>query len=422
MTSPSRSALLLLATLALAACNDDDDATTNPPIIQPPDPHAALSNIDTTGGAEGIVELPTSVPTVVRNVFARYSQLTMPNGKRVHVLAQSGVSDELHVRVRRVLDQHLTSLPGSTFGADKTALRNALGDGKATFALFRDAASADPTSAEVTAFATAFEGYGQLIAADSIVEGAPEYLQASPALDTTLSTTARFILRAGGAEAATYRDAIAVRAAAAEAASLYTPAPSPQDAAGDFLARTLEVYYGVWGHDPLGNGRAGVADVYAFSERLTMEVGDPQTLNLIEGFFPSFHTYAAFLIDGFAGTFETDFDPALPYTHRSRYLSRVGLRGAVSARINGNDYGGRYRGAEGDLTVYGAGGDDVIEGGSLGGNDIAIYSGPSTDYLITPSPLGGGATQVLDTVQNRDGVDQLRFIERLQFSDTTIDL
>jgi hypothetical protein len=420
MTALTRTAFLLTASLAFASCKDDDSSTT-PPINQPPPtPQEALSAIDTTGSPDGIVDLPTTVPAVVTDVFARYSQVTTANGRRIHFLAQSGVADTLHFRARRVLEQHLTDVALSTHGASKAALRDELSAAQATFVIFRDAASADPAAAGVPAFLTAFPGYGQLVATDSILEGTLEYMAASPALDTTLSSTARFVLSASGASLAAFRSDLATRAADAQAAAIYVPAPGTQDATGDFLARTIEVYYGIWGHDPLGNGRAGVDDLYSFSDRLAMAASDPATLSLIESFFAPIHTYPAYLPDGFSGTFATAFDVATPYTHRSRYLARVGLRGAVGARIEGNELDGLYQGSTGDDEFVGGEGDDLIEGGSTADLDRALYSGASTEYLIIPSPFGGGATQVLDTVPNRDGVDQVRFVEQLVFSDMTI--
>lgn len=422
MSSHFRTALLLSATLALAACDDDDNDSSTPPIHQPPTPQQALSMLDTTGAPEGIIDLPATIPAVVTDVFARYSQVTTANGRRIHFLAQSGVPDAVHFRARRVLEQHLGDVPGSTHGASKATLRDELSMAAATFAIFRDAASAAPGAAGIAPFAAAFPGYGQLIATESILEGTPEYMAAAPALDTTLSSTARFVVSAGGASLDTFRTELGQRRAAAEAASFYVPAPGTTDGDGDFLARTLEVYYGIWGHDPLGNGRAGVDDLYSFGDRATMAASDPETLALIESFFPASHIYPAFLPDGFTGTFATTFAAGSPYTHRSRYLSRVGLRGSVGARIEGNELDGRYQGSTGDDEFVGGAGEDFIEGGSTTDFDRAFYSGASTEYLVAPSPFGGGATQVLDTVPNRDGVDQVRFIEQLVFTDMTIDL
>ncbi|MEZ6014904.1 MAG: hypothetical protein R3F49_07320 [Planctomycetota bacterium] len=423
MTPLQRTLILLTATLSLAACKDNDESTGSAPIIQPPpDPHAALNSIDTTGAPEGIVDLPATAPAVLTNVFARYSQTTIAGAGRIHFLAQSGVSNETHFRARRVLEQHLANVAGTTNGADKSAVRAAIATADTAFVLFRDAASADPTLPAVVAFRDAFPGFGQLIATDAIVEGSPEYMAIAPAYDATLSSTARFALNAAGTSLDAFRGELVTREAAAESALLYVPDSNTQDVAGDFMARTLEVYYGIWGHDPLGNGHAGASDDYAFHTRAAMETGDPATFALIESFFAPFHTYPAFLTDGFTGTFESAFDVNTPYTHRSRYLTKVGLRGSVGARINGNALGGTYQGGLGDDDFMGGAGDDFIEGGSTVDFDRAFYSGPASEYLVAPSPFGGGATQVLDTNLNRDGTDQIRFVEQLVFSDMTIDL
>ncbi len=60
-------------------------------------------------------------------------------------------------------------------------------------------------------------------------------------------------------------------------------------------------------------------------------------------------------------------------------------------------------------------GNDTLSGGA--GVDIAIYQGYKTQYQI--STVGSGY-QVTDTVANRDGVDSLQDMERLQFIDTTL--
>lgn len=422
MTPMLRTSLILTATLSLVACSDNDDSSSSGNPIAQPSAYNALNGIDTTGAPDGIVDIPANIPVVVRNVFARYSQVTVAGAGRIHFLAQTGVSDEAHFRARRILEQHLTNVVGSALGTDKTAVREALVASKGTFTLFRDAASADPTNAAVAAFGAAFPDYGRLLATDAVVEGTPEYTAASPAIDGTFAATARFVVDEGGAAMAAFRSELATRAADAVSASLYTPSPSAADVPGDFLGRTLEAWYGIWGHDPRGDGRAGVDDAYAFNTRLAIEGGDPSTANLLASFFTPIHTYPAFLTAGYMGKFETSFDPATPYSHRSRYLTKVGLRGPDSARISGNLLDGTYQGALGDDEFEGKGGNDIIEGGSTTDFDRAYYSGASTEYLISPSPFGGGATQVQDLVSNRDGVDQVRFIEELVFTDTTIQL
>ena len=408
-------AFALAASLALTGCSDSDgdSGSGGSGINQPQTPQQFLSTIDTSGAANGIVDLPANAPAVLTDVFARYSQTTIAGVGRIHFLAQTGVADELHNRTRKILEQHLADVAGTMLGADKTAVREALAAGDATFVMFTDGLAADPTTPEVMAFAADFPGFGQLLATDVVLEGSPNYLSANPDLDSTLAVTARFVLDAGGAAMAPLRGELATRAASAQASALYAPDPSSTDVEGDFLGRSLEAWYGIWGHDPRGDGRAGVADEYAFITRMQMENGDPDTVTLLSSFFSPIHVYPVFLPGDFQGTFETTFDSTIAYTHRARYITRVGMTGNTTGRINGNELDGVYQGNDLDNEFEGRGGNDLIEGST--GNDRCIYSGSSTEYLVSPSPFGGFATQVQDTVPNRDGIDQVRFVEELFF-------
>jgi serralysin len=60
-------------------------------------------------------------------------------------------------------------------------------------------------------------------------------------------------------------------------------------------------------------------------------------------------------------------------------------------------------------------GNDNLSGGA--GTDTAIYQGSKGQYQITRS---GTAYQVTDTVPNRDGIDSVQEVERLQFIDTSL--
>jgi Ca2+-binding RTX toxin-like protein len=90
----------------------------------------------------------------------------------------------------------------------------------------------------------------------------------------------------------------------------------------------------------------------------------------------------------------------------------------VAGRINGNELDNTFLGGDLNDQFEGRGGDDRIEGDL--GVDEAFFSGPSTDYTIVP--LDATVTRVTDTVPGRDGVDDVRQITRLHFSDVTIDL
>jgi Ca2+-binding RTX toxin-like protein len=66
---------------------------------------------------------------------------------------------------------------------------------------------------------------------------------------------------------------------------------------------------------------------------------------------------------------------------------------------------------------FGLTGNDLIDGGA--NIDTAVYSGSSTQYSIS---IGSTSSQVVDSIIERDGNDNLANIERLQFTDTNIAL
>lgn len=410
-----------LAALALAACGGGGGSNdTTPPADT--GPAASLAGIDTSSDPDGIVDLPASVDARIRAVFARYTQLTAPSGERLHFLAQPGVSDELLFRTRGMLRQHLFDVEGTALGADKSATFDAIAEGDTAVCVIADAASYDPSDAAIADFQALFGDAARTVDASAMVmEATPAYLQPAPAIDPTLGATAVIVAERGLADAAP-AFALALRAAsdAAVLAGTYRPAAGLSAAEVDaaYLALAVDVYYGIWGHDPRGDGTAGEAGEYDFHLRTQMELGDPAGVALIESFFKPTHRYPAYLDTAFAGTFEMAFDPVLPYTHRSRYLERAGLRGMATARINGNALDNLFIGNDAATVFEGRGGNDGIDAG--GGNDVLVFSGPQADYIVTtPDPT---ITRVEDTEMNRDGIDDMRGVTRLQFSDGVLDL
>ena len=98
---------------------------------------------------------------------------------------------------------------------------------------------------------------------------------------------------------------------------------------------------------------------------------------------------------------------------------------------DGNDtlFGGfgsdDLNGGTGDDYLYGGAGNDALNGGK--GFDTAVYSGNMDDYVITPhngnrGDNGNNKWTISDEVANRDGTDQLKDVERLQFNDGWVNL
>lgn len=74
-------------------------------------------------------------------------------------------------------------------------------------------------------------------------------------------------------------------------------------------------------------------------------------------------------------------------------------------------------GAAASETFRGLQGNDVING--MGGTDTVSYSGTRASYRLFNT---GSSITVTDTVQSRDGIDSLLNIERLAFTDMTVNL
>ncbi len=106
----------------------------------------------------------------------------------------------------------------------------------------------------------------------------------------------------------------------------------------------------------------------------------------------------------------------------------------VDDLINGSTFGdeGLFGGAGNDSinglggndTLYGEQGNDIFNGGSGNdtihgglGDDTAVYAGTRAQYQLTNN---NGVFTVTDLVANRDGIDTLRDIQTVKFSDQTV--
>jgi hypothetical protein len=97
-------------------------------------------------------------------------------------------------------------------------------------------------------------------------------------------------------------------------------------------------------------------------------------------------------------------------------IARDGFGGTDTLRgienVNGSRFSDSLRGDDGRNIFQGLNGDDTIFGES--GLDVSIYLGARNTYTLS---FSADARTVSDTIAGRDGVDILRGVERLQFSD-----
>ncbi len=95
------------------------------------------------------------------------------------------------------------------------------------------------------------------------------------------------------------------------------------------------------------------------------------------------------------------------------------VNGSGNLNGSGNELNNVLTGNDGNNTLNGKAGNDTLDGGA--GLDTAQYNGKFSDYTLA---LGSGANPmtITDKTANRDGVDSLASIERLQFADVRVAL
>lgn len=374
-----------------------------------------LDNIDISQSPLGVVPLPESLGKTLNGLFSKYTKHVAPNGKPIHIFAQSGVSDLQVVRAREILKYHLTDAPGTQYGSNKVAIANRMADVRATLVY---------TDTEAKSFAmrpilkdTELR-IQDLYATESPVEGSYEYIhnKARPGGRFTRDASYEEIMHlvhAKGLEdiLPAYHKEIAEAEKIAVEAGIYNygrPAPH------EYIITGFDIYFGLWAHNPQGDGRS-FGDEYPFHTRAEMKAGDPLLYDLVEKFWPKYLTYNAYIDPSFEGTFSTVLDKDTEYTFKSQHLVNITLTGGNNSNILGNDQDNQLTGNDGNNVIIGGKGNDIIKGGE--GEDTAEFSGNSSEYEITKTD---NKTIVTDNVTGRDGRDELSEIEVLKFKDRTI--
>jgi hypothetical protein len=379
--------------------------------------YEVLDNIDSSTSPLGVVPLPEELGKTLNGLFAKYTRHVAPNGKPIHIFAQSGVSDLQVVRAREILKYHLTDAPGTQYGFDKTALANRMADVKATLIY---------TDTEIKSFAMrpilrdSELRLQDLYATESPVEGCYEYIhnEAEPGERFTRDASYEEIMHlvhAKGLEDILpeyHKEIVEAEQAAIEAGIFKYGRPAPHE----YIITGFDIYFGLWDHDPQGD-RKSFGEEYPYHTKEEMKAGDPALYDLVEKFWPKYLTYNAYIDPSFEGTFSTVRDENTPYTFKSQYLVNIILTGAKNMNILGNDQDNRLTGNDGNNVITGGKGNDVIAGGK--GEDTAKFSGNSSEYKITKTE---NKTIVIDSVSGRDGKDELMDIEVLKFQDQEVKL
>lgn len=376
----------------------------------------SLPYIDTTTEPDGVVALPDTVDELTRSLFGKYTKVIADNGHPIHILADGDVADNIVFHAAEVLRQHLTEVEDTTFGADKTAVSNALANNEAVLALFQTQDQVEDND-DFNDFLD--QTNTQDLKEDEIhLEGTDRYMaQEEPgrnaAYEEILHMTQDYGITPGNPD---MQEAINEALENALDEEIYNPLEDLDEESYDqeYLAIGMEAFYGFWAHDPSGDGKAG-GEEYDFITRGAVESGDETLYDILTNFFPTRVAYNALVDEDFSGTFSLQYDSENIYTNRSQYLQDVTFQGENDSNLTGNSAANSLTGNAGDNTITGSEGNDAIFG--AGGSDTAVFSGPQASYTVTDT---GCRVTVADSQSGRDGTDTLSGIEFLEFSDGTV--
>ncbi len=364
------------------------------------------NNLDASLEIEAV---PSSLGNSYTSNFDRYTKVTTPNGGSIHIVAQNNITNEQIVRCRNILNHYLTDYPGSVYGNDKSAIANKMAENNAILTLLNgqdDGSNSvqvngqplyqNEIQVEGHSWYTnqnfeehrdaAFEEILHLVHDTGIgVDGPNTNPGAAPNYQTEIR--------------AAQQNAINNNLWGIGAADWITELSNENSLSQEYLAAVIDVYYGLWGAWT-ESATHGMSGLYVVKNRSEFSSEDPMGEALLDNkFFHPFLTYNARIDATFIGTFSLKFDESIPYTNHSRYLKDITLLGNNNTNVQVNELDNDITGNEGLNTI--------------------IFSGSSTEYDVTNS---NNIITVNDNVAGRDGVNILRSIEKLQFSDQTIDL
>jgi hypothetical protein len=341
-----------------------------------------------------------------RKGFDRYAQVVAPNGGVIPVFAQEQVSDAKLLRARSLLKFFLTDVPGSTWGADKSAVANSMAENEAVL-MMPNGAHEEGNEPNLPA--------QPLYDAETPLEGSDWFMDNDfDHRDAGFEEIFHLVHDAGigtympGA-LPEYQADLDAEARAAIADGRWGRAVDPGVAewiaelerenslAQEYIASVIDSYYGLWG--PWDEDDGGMWGVYIAKTREEMATLDPAGLALLEQFLPAYIPTEVRLDSALDQDFTLTFSESTPYTHKSRYFLDVTLTGTHGIALTGNDQDNHLRGNLGD---------NALDGGD--GEDTAIYCQNRAAYTLT-------ADGELTTVEGEEGRDTLSHIEWLHFAD-----
>jgi len=386
---------VFLILLFIFSCSNDN--SENQPIGQA-NPELGIENI-----------IPSNLGKEYSANFNRYTKVVTPNGGKIHIVAQSNLTDEQIVRARSTLEHFLKNYPGSEYGDNKSELANKMAENSAILTLLN---GQDDGNNPV-------EVNGQALFENEIqVEGHPWYINQdyNNHRDATYEEILHLVHDYGigidghnsfpGAMPK-YQSEIRQAQKNALSTNLWgigadrwiNELTDENSLTQEYLAALIDSYYGLWGGWTDSNTH-GMWGIYVAKTRNEIFLEDPVGGEIMNNkFFHPYLTYNARIDSSFNGVFSLKFDSLKPYTNHSQYLKDITLLGNNDTSVYINQLDNNIIGNKGANTV--------------------IFNGNSSEYIIDITDI---EISVTDKVSNRDGVNILKEIEKIKFTDQTIEL
>ena len=386
---------VFLILLFIFSCSNDN--SENQPIGQA-NPELGIENI-----------IPSNLGKEYSANFNRYTKVVTPNGGKIHIVAQSNLSDEQIVRARSTLEHFLKNYPGSKYGNNKSELANKMAENGAILTLLN---GQDDGNNPV-------EVNGQALFENEIqVEGHPWYINQdyNNHRDATYEEILHLVHDYGiGIDGHNsfpgtmpkYQSEIRQAQKNALSTNLWgigadrwiNELTDENSLTQEYLAALIDSYYGLWGGWTDSNTH-GMWGIYVAKTRNEIFLEDPVGGEIMNNkFFHPYLTYNARIDSSFNGVFSLKFDSLKPYTNHSQYLKDITLLGNNDTSVYINQLDNNIIGNKGANTV--------------------IFNGNSSEYIIDITDI---EISVTDKVSNRDGVNILKEIEKIKFTDQTIEL
>ena len=386
---------IFLGLIFIFSCSNDN--SENQPIGQA-NPELGIENI-----------IPSNLGKEYSANFNRYTKVVTPNGGKIHIVAQSNLTDEQIVRTRSTLEHFLKNYPGSEYGDNKSELANKMAENGAILTLLN---GQDDGNNPV-------EVNGQALFENEIqVEGHPWYINQdyNNHRDATYEEILHLVHDYGiGIDGHNsfpgtmpkYQSEIRQAQKNALSTNLWgigadrwiNELTDENSLTQEYLAALIDSYYGLWGGWTDSNTH-GMWGIYVAKTRNEIFLEDPVGGEIMNNkFFHPYLTYNARIDSSFNGVFSLKFDSLKPYTNHSQYLKDITLLGNNDTSVYINQLDNNIIGNKGTNTV--------------------IFNGNSSEYIIDITDI---EISVTDKVSNRDGINILKGIEKIKFTDQTIQL